>query len=133
MAIRPDWNQDGNLEFFVVPENCDILVLAGTISSQALQRNNSNYWPLNAGWHFQCNAAAHMPEFLDPQRNPLGMANFPGLQNVNDQYLGGGDVQLIITGNWGDIGNGTKGNGVAFLQYMPCIAIIETGFDVELL
>ena len=133
-AVLPDWNQNGNLEFFVVPENCDILVLEGTISSQALRRNNGNYWYLGVGWHFRYNTVRHGPEFSDPGGAFWDMAG-ANIQGVNDQYLQGGSTQLVITGNYGNIGNGVIGNGLAFLNggYMPCIAIIETGFDVELL
>ena len=50
IAVLPEWNQNGNLEFFVVHEGSNIITLEGMASSQELQ-NTNNYWRLNAGQH----------------------------------------------------------------------------------
>jgi hypothetical protein len=110
MAIRPDWNQDGNLEFFVVPENCNIVILEGIAAS--IQLNNSNgsrYYGLLQGAHFL-----------------VAYPNFNLAADYTNRYLSGGSMQIFITNNR---------NGIAFTQgagHILCIAIIETGFDVEL-
>ena len=122
LAIRPDWNQDGNLEFFVVPEGCNITVLEGLASSQCLTKNNHRFVKLLTNTYY--------PNFP------------PQLNFVDGQYLIGGTNQIAIVGNFGDVhGNGIIRPGFAFYRvnhpagqngYVPCIAIIETGFDVEL-
>jgi hypothetical protein len=126
LAIRPDWNQDGNLEFFVVPEDCDIIALEGLASSQCLIKNDHRFVKLLANTHY--------PNFPPPH---------PQFDFVDGQYLSGGINQIAIVGNFGDThGNGITCPGFAFYRqaghrggpsgYMPCIAIIETGFDVEM-
>jgi hypothetical protein len=119
IAVLPEWNQNGNLEFFIVPEGCNIVVLEGVTASQQLALDPLSY-----------------NNYQLPQPTPMmggrvalvgGQIRLPqGCTSINGQYLRGGANQISITGNW----NGRP--GAAFLSYVPCIAIIETGFDVEL-
>jgi hypothetical protein len=131
IAVLPNWNQDCNLEFFVVPEGCNIVVLSGRAASQPLiSSTNEAYWMMPLGVHFRC-IGQGQPEFL----NPAGAAIAPGVGGLgqiqqNCHLLGGGS-QVVITGNK---------NGSAFFivnhpagaqGYMPCITLLETGFDRE--
>jgi hypothetical protein len=113
-AVKSEWNQNGNLEFFVVPEGCNIVVLEGVTASQQLALDPLSYnncqLPIN-GHTVLVSGQIRLPQ---------------GCININGQYLRGGTNQIAITGNW----NGRS--GAAFLGYMSCIIIIETGFDVEL-
>jgi hypothetical protein len=45
IAVLPNWNQNGNLEFFVVPEGCNMIVLEGTASDQRLPEAAVNTTP----------------------------------------------------------------------------------------
>jgi hypothetical protein len=47
---------------------------------------------------------------------------------VTGYLLPGGTHQIFVTGNYND----AQGNGIAFGGFYACIAVIETGFDVEL-
>jgi hypothetical protein len=125
-AVLPNWNQNGNLEFFVVPEGCGIVILEGQAASQALGGNLStegqrSYWQLGVGQHLDA-----VNDRVLPLNQPLRGSN---LINVTGQILQGGATQIYVMEN---------GAGAAFFNpggandYMPCIALIETGFDVEL-
>jgi hypothetical protein len=111
-AVKSEWNQNGNLEFFIVPEGCNIVVLEGRAALQQLTTSSYNNQKLPRGGHATLVG---------------GRINLPlGCTDVNGQYLRGGTNQIAITGNW----NGRP--EAAFQPYMSCIAIIEAGFDVEL-
>jgi hypothetical protein len=120
IAILPNWNQDRNLEFFVVPEGCNIVVLQGRAASMQLpsivDHRPAIYYRLQLNQHydqiFVNQAIGSHP--LDRRR-------------VTNHYLQGGIQQIHITQNWAS-GHGV---GVAFAGYIHCIAIVQTGFDVE--
>jgi hypothetical protein len=119
-AVLPNWNQNGNLEFFVVPEPCNIVILEGWAASQALGGNLSaegqrSYWQLGAGQHFSTTTGR-----VIPGNQLLNGGNFV---DVTNRILQGGTNQIYIMENRA---------GLAFNGYMPCLAIIETRFDVEL-
>jgi hypothetical protein len=110
IAVKGEWNQNGNLEFFIVPEGCNIVVLEGPTAAQQLSHRNQ--WRLPVGKSvILVNGEIRLPQEC---------------ADINTQYLRGGSNQIAITGNW----NGRP--GVAFQPYMSCLAILETGFDVEL-
>jgi hypothetical protein len=107
--VRPDWNQNGNLEFFVVPEGSAIVVIEGRAASYQLSL-------LPPKRFFQLAAEEYV------QR---GQALIVGV-DVTNQWLSGGDNQILI------IANSYGQRRPIFTPYGFCIAIIETGFDVEL-
>jgi hypothetical protein len=128
-AVLPNWSQNGNLEFFVVPENCDIVILEGLAASQALGGNLSaegqrSYWQLQANQHFDAGN-----DVVIPVNQPLNRAN---LANVTGQILQGGTNQIYIMRNGAGVAFSRPGHPGGANGYMSCIAIIETGFDVEL-
>jgi hypothetical protein len=45
IAVLPNWNQNGSLEFFVVPEGCNMIVLDGIASAQRLPEDAVNTTP----------------------------------------------------------------------------------------
>jgi hypothetical protein len=123
IAVLPEWNQNGNLEFFVVPEGSNIVVLEGLASSQELT-NINNYGQLGMGQHITI--------LRGPNGAVIGL-QFPAgwnHQNLNTRWLAGGVNQIAIVGNW-DLLNNRPGS--AFQGCYQAIAIIETEFDVELL
>jgi hypothetical protein len=128
-AVLPDWNQNGNLEFFVVPEGCGIEIFEGIVASMQMETGNGpfrrEYIQLRPGGHYDYNG---LSQDYRSRRNI-----------VTTQYLRGGVSQIYITDNYGDVyGNGHNQSGFAFHNllglpsYMSCVAIIETEFDVEL-
>jgi hypothetical protein len=118
MAVLPEWNQNGNLEFIVVPEGCDIIILEGLASSQKLIKPNKNK-QLPLGGHARLQTIGSLQCVFLPQ----------GCSNVDEYYLRGGTNQIDIVDNWD---NNLRRVGFAFRQCMSCITIIQTGFDVEL-
>jgi hypothetical protein len=117
IAVKSEWNQDGNLEFFIVPEGCNTIILEGPASSQKLTATNTNK-RLPLGKHARLQLIGSLLHVHLPQR----------CDDVDGHYhLRGGTNQIDIIGNY-NIGRA----GFAFLQYMQCVAIIQTGFDVEL-
>jgi hypothetical protein len=124
IAVLPEWNQNGNLEFFVVPEGSNIIILEGMASSQELQNTNNYRW-LNAGQNVTI--LRNPGNMIIGLQFPEGHRNNP---NLSTNWLDGGVTQVAIVGNWDSLNN-RPGN--AFQGYYQAIAIIETGFDVELL
>ena len=82
IAVRPDWNQNGNLEFFVVPEGSAIVVIEGRAASYQLSL-------LPPKRFFQLAAEEYV------QR---GQALIVGV-DVTNQWLSGGDNQILIIAN----------------------------------
>jgi hypothetical protein len=116
IANLPDWNQNGNLEFFVVPEGCNITILEGRVAAQQLRNSHDDkYFWLMAGEYY---GIPFMDMVRDGQRN-----------EATERYLQGGALQMFVLLN-SSISNHNTGD--AFIPYISCIAIIETGFDVEL-
>ncbi|MDR2419932.1 MAG: hypothetical protein LBD40_01240 [Puniceicoccales bacterium] len=104
-AVLPDWNQTGKLEFFVVPEGCDLVVLEGLAAAQCLReydiRNPDNPRMTRKGRYYKQDTN----------------------EDVTNHYLQGGTNQIFITGNI---------NGAAFVQnLLRCVTILDTGFEVE--
>jgi hypothetical protein len=140
LAIRPDWNQDGNMEFFIVPENNNIWVIDGNAASQQLRSgrpNRQKFYQLQPNEHFTRNGGQDMLQQSGGNMIPLVGA---GRNIVTNQWLQGGCRQIFIINNrhtnpdsprpiFGDAFSDHVGN---LFNYMPCIAIIETGFDVEI-
>jgi hypothetical protein len=116
IANLPDWNQNGNFEFFVVPERCNITILEGRVAAQQLKNSyNSRYFRLNGR---ECYGMLFRDNVQAGQRN-----------EVTKAYLQGGAIQMFVLLNSSISGHNI---GNAFVNNMPCFAIIETGFDVEL-
>jgi hypothetical protein len=163
LAVSPNWNQNGNLDFFLVPEGCDLFVLYGIASDQRLPADvvNTTSGPVWAAAGYVINISGNPYSVNDPRSisNPVwdptfhsnafqrdgikrsakfirlapgevfgqGAATVQALEalvntnrDVTGQYLVGGHRQIFIV-------NG----GMNFQNYMPCIAVIETGFNVE--
>jgi hypothetical protein len=102
-AVLPHWNQSGKLEFFVVPEGCDLVVLEGLAAAQCLREYTVR----------------------DPQTSQEKQCRFfQNGKDVTGHYLEGGTNQIFITDNI---------NGAAFDQHLlKCVTILETGFEVEM-
>ncbi|MDR0445016.1 MAG: hypothetical protein LBG98_01885 [Puniceicoccales bacterium] len=118
LANLPNWNQDGNLEFFVVPEECNITVLEGVVAAQQLNGGNLRYFQLRGGEHYERNFLNNVSQRVEVTKNYL---------------QGGAKTQIYV------LLNGSYSNhnvGIAFsnanVDYIPCLAIIPTGWDVEL-
>jgi hypothetical protein len=109
-AVRPDWNQNGNIEFFVVPEKSAIVVIEGRAASYQLFSPPKRFFQLAIEEHAQMGRAL-----------PSGLGS-----EVTNQWLPGGDNQIFV------IANNRNQRRPIFIPYASCIAIIETGFDVEL-
>jgi hypothetical protein len=161
IAVLPNWNQDGNLEFFVVPEGCNMIVLEGIASDQRLPEAAVNTTP-GPVWTADGNVTNVLgnPVGGDPRSipNPVWDPTFHGNmlngikrsakfiklnpgdvfgqgvatvlnlaalvntdRDVTGQYLVGGCRQIFIV-------NG----GANFQNYVPCIALIVTGYLVEI-
>jgi hypothetical protein len=105
-AVLPDWNQTGKLEFFVVPEGCDLVVLEGPAAAQCLREYD-----------------IRGPD--NPSMTRKGRYYKQGTNvDVTGRYLQGGTNQIFIIGNI---------NGAAFDQnLLKCVTILDTGFEVEM-
>jgi hypothetical protein len=137
IAVLPDWNQNGNLEFFVVPEGSDIQVIDGNAASQRLLSRNASFHQLQPNEHFVRNGNQDMLQQANGNMIPLAGA---GRNIVTNQWLQGGCRQIFIINNrHTDPHNPRPIFGDAFydysvnhyFNYVSCIALIETGFDVE--
>ncbi|MDR0445322.1 MAG: hypothetical protein LBG98_03520, partial [Puniceicoccales bacterium] len=103
-AVLPDWNQTGKLEFFVVPEGCNLVVLEGLAAAQCLTAYTVR------------DSRTSQEKTCHFFRNKT--------DDVTGQYLKGGTNQIFITGNI---------NGAAFNQeLLKCVTILNTGFNVEM-
>ena len=103
IAVKGEWNQNGNLEFFVVPEGCNIIILEGVTASQQLTDSYNNQ-KLPKGGHATLVVIGGGIEVINL---PLGRCT-----DVNKHCLRVGTNQIAITGNW----NGRP--GAAFQPYM---------------
>jgi hypothetical protein len=104
------------LEFFVVPEGCNITILEGRVAAQQLRNSHNDRY------------------FRLIEREYYGMLFTNNVQagqrtETTGGYLQGGAIQMFVLLNSSISGHNT---GDAFVNYISCLAIVATGFDVEL-